>query len=258
MRRPPRLNDPPGPWMFLLSRFRAFHFWLFATAMTDKLSDLRQTINQLDDDILALVRRRMELAADIIAAKSDAVAYRPGREAEVVKRLIEAAPELPAQLIANIWRQLMTASTSLQNGATRIAVHQDAMAVAGWHFGAMFPIVACDDLATVQKLMAVDGGADFALVPTSCAADLAAWLLDDATVHVIAQTPLKGSDTMPPVWMLGRQPADQVAEETSLIAHDSGTGPRIITREGRVGEPLAELSGRQRVIGVIASAAPND
>ena len=80
--------------------------------MTDKLSDLRQTINQLDDDILALVRRRMELAADVIAAKSDSVAYRPGREAEVIKRLIAAAPGLPAQLVANVWRQLMTASTS--------------------------------------------------------------------------------------------------------------------------------------------------
>ena len=106
--------------------------------------------------------------------------------------------------------------------------------------------------------MTADDGADFALVPTSCAAELAAWLLDDATVHVIAQTPLKGSDTMPPVWMLGRHPADQVADETTLIAHDSGTGARIITRQGRVGEPLAELSGQQRVIGVIASAAPND
>ena len=47
--------------------------------MTDKLSELRQTINQLDDEILALVRRRMLLAADVIAAKNGGAAYRPGR-----------------------------------------------------------------------------------------------------------------------------------------------------------------------------------
>lgn len=258
MRRTPRLNDPPGHWMFLLFRFRASHFWLFATAMTDKLSDLRQTINQLDDDILALVRRRMELAADIIAAKRDSVAYRPGREAEVVKRLIAAAPELPAQLIVNVWRQLMTASTSLQNGTTSIAVHRGAMAVAGWHFGALFPIRECADMLALQGLMGAADGADFALVPTSCEAELAAWLLGDETVHVIARTPLLDSSSMPPVWMLGRQPADQVRDETSLVAHDDGTGPRIITRQGRVAAPLADLSGPHRVIGVIASAAPND
>ena len=34
--------------------------------MTDKLSELRQTINQLDDEILALVRRRMVLALSLI------------------------------------------------------------------------------------------------------------------------------------------------------------------------------------------------
>ena len=223
--------------------------------MTDKLSDLRQTINQLDDDILALVRRRMQLAADIIAAKSDAVAYRPGREAEVVKRLIAAAPELPAPLIGNLWRQLMTASTALQNGATRIAVHPGAMAVAGWHFGALFPIETCSDMASLRDLMKGSGGAEFALVPQECEAELAAWLLDDETVQVIAMTPLLLSDAMPPVWMLGRHPADQVRDETSIIACDGASGPHIITRPGRVAAPLADLSGRHRVIGVIASAA---
>ena len=226
--------------------------------MTDKLSDLRQTINQLDDDILALIRRRMELAADIIAAKSDSVAYRPGREAEVVKRLIAAAPDLPAQLVANVWRQLMTASTSLQNGATRIAVHRGAMAVAGWHFGAMFPIEECSDMAALQDMMGPEGPAGFALVPATCEAELAAWLLADETVHVIAQTPLTGAESMPSVWMLGRHPADQVGDETSIIAHDSASGPRISAWPGRVATPLPDVPERHRVIGVIASAPLND
>ena len=40
--------------------------------MTDKLTDLRRTINQLDDQILDLISRRMTLASDIIAAKQGA------------------------------------------------------------------------------------------------------------------------------------------------------------------------------------------
>ena len=43
--------------------------------MTDHLNDLRATINWLDDEILALVRRRMTLASDIIAAKQGHSAY---------------------------------------------------------------------------------------------------------------------------------------------------------------------------------------
>jgi len=225
--------------------------------MTDKLSDLRQTINQLDDEILALVRRRMKLAADIIAAKSDSVAYRPGREAEVVKRLVAAAPDLPAQLVANVWRQLMTASTSLQNGAIRIAVHRDAMAVAGWHFGALFTIEACEGIACLRERMG-PGGSDFALVPADCEAELAAWLLDDEAVHVITRTPLLDSGSMSPVWMLGRQPADRVADEITLIAHETADGPRIAARPGRLAAPLPDLAGRQRVIGVIASGVMTD
>ena len=85
--------------------------------MTDHLNDLRATINRLDDEILALVQRRMTLAGDIIAAKQGRAAYRPGREAAVIERLAAAAPDLPRQLVANVWRQLMTASTALQDGS---------------------------------------------------------------------------------------------------------------------------------------------
>ena len=88
-------------------------------AMTDKLTDLRRTINQLDDQILDLIDRRMTLAGDIIAAKQGRAAFRPGREAQVIERLAAAAPNLPRQLVTNVWRQLMTASTVLQDAASR-------------------------------------------------------------------------------------------------------------------------------------------
>ena len=99
----------------------------------------------------------------------------------------------------------------------------------------------CADMPALQEMMAA-GDADFALVPSPCEAELAAWLLDDETIHVIAQTPLLGSDAMPPVWMLGRHPADQVGDETSIIAHDSGSAAQIVTRGAR----RRDLAGRHR------------
>ena len=221
--------------------------------MTDKLSELRQIINQLDDEILALVRRRMVLAADVIAAKNGGAAYRPGREAEVMARLVASAPDLPAGLVVNLWRQLMTASTALQSDSMTIAAHRDAMAVAGWHFGGFFTTIGCDDLVSVRQAMA--DGADIALLPVGCEAAMAGWLLGEEGLHVIARTPPVGSSTLVPVWMIGRQPADPVAEECTLVARQGMDGPELEVVSGRLD---GAASGGARVIGVIASNGKTD
>ena len=221
--------------------------------MTDKLSELRQTINQLDDEILALVRRRMVLAGDVIAAKNGGAAYRPGREAEVMARLVASAPDLPAGLVVNLWRQLMTASTALQSDSMTIAVHRDAMAVAGWHFGGFFTTIGCDDLASVKQAM-VDG-ADIALLPAGCEAEMAGWLLEEEGLHVIARTPPVGSSTLAPVWMIGRQPADPVAKECTLVARQGMNGPELELVSGRQESTAGDGA---RAIGVIASNGKTD
>lgn len=238
-----------GPFHFVFHR-------LFLTAMTDKLSELRQTINQLDDTIIDLVRRRMVLAADVIAAKNGDSAYRPGREAEVMARLVAAAPDLPAQLVMNVWRQLMTASTALQNSRMTIAVHQQAMAVAGWHFGGFFTSLACADMTAIRAAM--ENGADLALLPEGCEPDLAAWLLEDAGLHVIARTPPKGGDGLRPVWMIGRHAADPVTAECTLLARKTDDGAILEILEGRHEPDESDLSGKQRVIGVIAGTGKTD
>lgn len=219
--------------------------------MTDHLNDLRATINRLDDEILQLVRRRMTLAGDIIAAKQGHAAYRPGREAAVIERLAAAAPDLPRQLVANVWRQLMTASTALQDNSLEVAVHHQAMAVAGWHFGGLVTICECADLEAVRSRL--DAGVGLALVPESCETELAVWLLTDTNYHLIASTPPYRSDALPPTWMVGRQPADPVETEMTLVARHGDDGAVIDRMAGRFETPVAELTGEHRVIGVIAA-----
>ena len=218
--------------------------------MTDKLTDLRRTINQLDDQILDLISRRMTLASDIIAAKQGGAAFRPGREAQVIERLAAAAPDLPRQLVANVWRQLMTASTVLQDARIQIAVHRDAMAVAGWHFGGLADTCHCASLGEVKA--GLDAGATLALVPESLDRDLAAWLLDDDTYFVVARTPYDPSPDLPPVLMIGRQPADQVDDEMSLVARRTADGVVLDRLPGRATGPLQDIADENRVIGVIA------
>ena len=218
--------------------------------MTDKLTDLRRTINQLDDEILDLIDRRMTLAADIIAAKQGHAAFRPGREAQVIDRLAAAAPNLPRQLVANVWRQLMTASTMLQDDRIQIAVHHDAMAVAGWHFGGLPAIRNCADLDAIRA--ALGAGATLALVPENMARDLAAWLLHDESYFVVARTPYHPSPALPPALMIGREPADEVADEVTLVARQTSEGVVIERLPGRACGQIQGMVGPHRVIGVIA------
>ena len=74
--------------------------------MTGKLQDVRAAIDQIDDELLDLICRRMALSAEVAKVKSGAVTYRPGREAEVFTRLAARVPDLPAGITRNIWLSL--------------------------------------------------------------------------------------------------------------------------------------------------------
>ena len=57
------------------------------------LDDLRQRIDQLDGDILRLISERASCAQQVahvkLAQDQDAVFYRPEREAQVLRRLLQ-------------------------------------------------------------------------------------------------------------------------------------------------------------------------
>ena len=55
--------------------------------MSEKLSQLREQIDHLDDELLKLVNHRAELAQQIGRLKEDGTVLRPEREAQVLKRL---------------------------------------------------------------------------------------------------------------------------------------------------------------------------
>ena len=84
---------------------------------------------------------------------------------------------------------------------------------------------------------------------------MAGWLLGEEGLHVIARTPPVGSSTLVPVWMIGRQPADPVTEECTLVARQGTNGPELEVVSGRLD---GAAGGGARVIGVIASNGKTD
>ena len=223
--------------------------------MTDRLTELRDTIDRLDDEILALIRRRMKLSADIIAAKNGTVAYRPGREAMVVQRLVDQTPDMSAAVIQNIWRQIMTASTAQQDSSLTIAILKDSAAAASWHFGGLVRLLVCDDMGSLRA--ALEGVATLAVVPVSQADNLASWMLTDNGAHVMSRTPLSG-EGIPAAFIIGRVPADPAPHEATIVARKNGDAAVLETRPGRLETLPDEEVETCRIAGVIATGGDTD
>ena len=85
--------------------------------MIEDLSQLRESIDVLDNEILKALARRMELSDRIIAAKNGSAAFRPGREAALVRQLVAKVKQmgliLPPRLFSacggKLWRPVLAA-----------------------------------------------------------------------------------------------------------------------------------------------------
>ena len=81
------------------------------------LGDWRSRINNIDNQILNLLNQRAEAALQIgdLKRRQEAPSYVPEREAEVVSRLTTAGGgPLPAEAIAAVWREILSACRALE------------------------------------------------------------------------------------------------------------------------------------------------
>lgn len=89
--------------------------------MTDeyKLSDIRQTINDLDDQLRLLLNQRAAAAQQVAEIKlrhdPNALFYRPEREVEVLRRVKAGNPgPLDSETLARLFREIMSACLALE------------------------------------------------------------------------------------------------------------------------------------------------
>jgi chorismate mutase/prephenate dehydratase len=82
--------------------------------MADEIQRLRGEIDRVDDELAALLERRAALAQKIGGLKHGAPAYRPEREAEVLRRVAQNPGVLPAERLAAVFREIISACRSLE------------------------------------------------------------------------------------------------------------------------------------------------
>ena len=134
------------------------------------LLTLRQQIDAIDRELLALLNKRsgLSLAVGALKKREGSAVFRPEREAQVIDGLkaINAGP-LQTGSIAPIWREIMSASRALET-PTRVAylgpagTFSELAALA--YFGASIVRVPCASIDEVFR-SAAGGAADFGVVP---------------------------------------------------------------------------------------------
>jgi chorismate mutase len=83
----------------------------------EALEGIRREIDGLDDTMLSLVAERLKLADKLaqMKAQQSGLPVRPGREINLLRRLVDAAPApVEAELVVELWRSLMAATLRRQ------------------------------------------------------------------------------------------------------------------------------------------------
>jgi chorismate mutase/prephenate dehydratase len=89
--------------------------------MADDIDKLRLEIDGLDTELLELLQRRARLAQRIGELKGGAPAYRPEREAQILRRVAAGARgPLPAEAATRVFREVISACRGLEQ-ALRVA-----------------------------------------------------------------------------------------------------------------------------------------
>ena len=197
---------------------------------TPALADLRKEIDRIDEAMHELLMERAGIIDRLIAVKrsqdSGTSAFRPAREAEMMRRLVKRHKGiLPLDTVESIWRVIISTFTYVQ---APFSVHADLSAgdalmrdSARFHFGFTVPFVPHMGAAGVVAAVS-DSKGDLGLVPAFAVASAGAWwsaLEFDSAPKIIARLPFVERPDHPaalPVFVLSRVAPDAMATEAAV------------------------------------------
>jgi chorismate mutase / prephenate dehydratase len=206
--------------------------------MTDQkalLDEIRREIDAIDTELHDLLMRRFALSERIAAAKAGGVksnalplaqAVKPGREAEIIRRLlIRHEGSTPPSVIVRLWREIVTASLMLQ---TPISVEifggeipHDIWDMSRGYFGATVPV---QDRATAKEVLRdlSNGECSFGVLPIPQQDEREPWwpqlsTLRAGTPRIIARLPFAGPREGPSAFLVAPVEPDDAGEMVSVF-----------------------------------------
>jgi len=198
------------------------------------LSAVRREIDEVDSALHDLLMRRAKIVDKVKAAKaaSDTASYRPGREAEVLRRLADRHQgSFPAPAIYRIWREIMAASVAMQDNFTcAVWDGEDGVfgAIARDHFGVVTPQSRYSTPGRVLNAVS-RGDNSSGLLPLPQQDDETPWwpLLYGGDVDSLAmcgRAPCDSTDPRPGALVIGKfAPEETGADRSYLIIETDGS-----------------------------------
>jgi chorismate mutase / prephenate dehydratase len=229
--------------------------------MSEDLNQLRSAIDNLDDEILQALAKRMKLSDQVVAAKNGAAAFRPGREAALVRQLVinskANGQDLSPSVILGVWRQIMAASLSRQNGNLAFAVHETVMPAAAWHMGGALVAKSFRQLTLLLDTVA-SGQCRYGLVPANHDIQALLTALDQHQhLSIIARTPLYDMPSLHPAYIVADYLPDPSGDDISLYAVPVADGFALTMIDGHYGNDAlvdapVNLPRDARLVGIYA------
>ena len=197
--------------------------------LSETLADLRAEIDRIDARLHELLMERGEIIDRLIAAKAGAgCAFRPDREAEMMRRLVSRHRGiLPLDTVESIWRIIISTFTYVQ---ANYSVHCDIGAGDApmrdgcrFHFGFTVPFVPHSTTAEVIDAVAASAG-DLGLVKVDGGTAAGAWwrqLTAAAAPKIIARLPFVERPDHPaglPLFVVAKPLTEAVAHDVVLYA----------------------------------------
>src|SRR4051794_8433819 len=188
---------------------------------------LRAELDRIDNQIHDLLMRRAEVV-EHVARSGKPAAFRPGREASIIRRLLQRhRSALPSVSVVRIWRELLAGTTSMQGGFSLTVCDPDHGAtltqLAREHFGGLTPLRAYGSAG--QALADVSQGiASVAVLPFPSERD--SWwvslLHHEPRLYIIARLPFWNArpDGAPAAQALvvASTPPDASGDDRSFLA----------------------------------------
>ncbi|MBF0393725.1 MAG: chorismate mutase [Alphaproteobacteria bacterium] len=198
---------------------------------TESLEDLRREIDRIDDALHDLVMQRAQVVERIGVLKGGVQVLRPGREAEILRRLVSRHQgRFPRAVLVRLWREMMGALVALQSpfpvavfmperGAGYLELARD-------QYGAYAATTPYRSVGQVVRAVA-DGVAAVGIVPVPDREGAENWWLgltsdNPDTPRIVARLPFAGPGPGrgdgAEALAIGRLPHDATGYDRSWIA----------------------------------------
>jgi chorismate mutase / prephenate dehydratase len=199
------------------------------------LAEARKALDQIDDQILDLLSKRIGITVDVKRAKqNDQSAHvsplRPAREAMILRRLVRrgADADVSPTLIFRLWRSIISDSSLRQAPMSlHVAKHLNANMAHRLRLRDYFGPVPVEEYRDeAQALAQIDGSnADLCVVETGQPWVEAFMAGRAGKAQVIAALPTLKEDEMPKLLLIGDVPIEASGEDETLVITD-GKLPR--------------------------------